>query len=367
MPHENKSHETTSAVSRAAAHHPGVSGKSMPAVQAPLLAQLQADGSKQDVIQRVTVQSDWLKFERDSKPKTMLSSGSQGPWTECTDKTNGGYREAGETALGDRSLLYTLAKHKIIPAIITGSRNPYTRSHLIAAEFGGQLKFSPSDNIRYHPETLEYGRWQESETRVSTTAKRGFITTVSDDNSPATAVSMAKSIVDIIRSQMRSDEADAIQQELVKRLACTRYIPPTVVFRYTDVDDESLSFRGQWDGQDAGLQVLSVSPETIYRALAEAGITLPSGLGSAEAIAAPVHTIASRGDLVNLIKGFSCARKRKQTIINSLNKQFTTSQIDNAKFVELFKKLPEIASQVMDIALTADFHKFAAIQIEEVE
>lgn len=334
------------------------------------LAQLQGNGK---IIQRVVVQSDWLKFDRTGEEKkTLLSQSSAGPWSECTDKTNAGYRIAAETVLGDRSILYTLAKHKIIPAPITGGRNPFTRSHLIAAEFGGQLKFSPPANVRYHPEPLEYGAWQAAETTVSRDGLTGYITVASDENSPALGYQMARKISDGLREVVPRDDLAEIERELAHHLRVTQFIPPTVVFRYDDIEDPSRNFRHEWGGQDAGLAVVDgLNPGIILPALLEAGIRLPESCEKARDEASssiPSFTINSKADLVQLIKSFTCEKKRKNTIIASLNKQFGISHIDNEKFVALLKSLPELQSQVLNIVLTVDFHTFAStpLTIEEV-
>lgn len=328
---------------------------------------LMLNGQQPSIVQRTVVQSDWLKIEKEPR-KISMAQTSTGPWTEIKDKTNEGYRSAAEAILGDRDILFQLARLNIIRARPVGARNPFTRSHLIAAQFGGQKKFAPQANIRYHPETLEYGEWQASETKVEDTGEQGYITVRSTEASDTTGALLAIQIVDIIRDAISGGDASRIEAALGEKLACARYIPVSVGFDYTDTVNPSRSFANTWSNQDAELELEAiVSKEQVYKLLQAVAIPLPGGLDlMAIEQSIPKYTISERAHLVNLIKGFSSDKKRKNTIIASLNKQFTIPQIDQKKFIESLEKLPEIAGKDMKIEVIADFHQFAPLTIAEV-
>jgi hypothetical protein len=327
------------------------------------------------LVQRTVVQSDWLKFDRSEKGLTILSSATAGgPWTAVHDKSSVGYRDQAEATLGDTRPLWVLGKYELIAGKPNGTRNPFTRSHLIAGEFGGQKKFGPPDNIRYHPETLEYGGWQRAENHVTKKGKEGFITSVSSEVGAGRPALMAAWIVNIVRAEITKEDAERIERALEQKLQCTKYVPFHVEFNYVDVSDESASLTDDWADQSRGLDVNAAAPkENVYKALLDMGIALPAGVEAEKVRAStPVYTIDRRERVVELIKGFDVANERKQGIIERLNrlidaKNKPDSKLPDTAFQEQLNKLKEVTERDQKIKMTVAFSTFEKLTLEEVK
>ncbi|EBA7037472.1 hypothetical protein AAE036_001079 [Salmonella enterica] len=315
-----------------------------------------------NVVQRIVRQSDFLKFKRvkdeEGEVGIYRSAGASGPWAKINDKTNAAYRDAAVEILGSRDALYYLGFHDVIVEKNNGGRNPYTNSHLIGAAFGGQLKYpSPADNIRYHPEAVEYGKWQEDESKVEKKGRLGYITAASYDSSSGVAANMASAIIGVIRGDHSSHEADQLEQELKQMLTCVEYIPPTVVFRYDDIEDPGLSFREQWDKVNAGLQLSSgVTKVGVYRALFDMKVIKDENKVPVD-IKPATLVISSRSDIVNLLKRITVSNNgRMKTILKGLNTKFTLmASIRNKVFVDYLLNQQEVKALKLSIDIAEGF------------
>jgi|GEM_PF-1990471 hypothetical protein len=228
-----------------------------------------------NVVQCLVVQSDWLR-KTNEQMETATSSG--GPWSACEDKTNAGYRDAAEQVLGSLDGINTLAKHKIIPPATMSGRGPLAKAHLIAAEFGGQLKYSPSENIRYHPLSIEYGQWQLDENQVGKSIGRGYITSRSTELGRGASTLMSLDIGKIIEKDHGYAAGFDVSKKIATVLGAAASVPTSVSFQYNNIDNPELNFNHSWDGLESVLKVQSVPAESVFSAMIELQLELPSNI-----------------------------------------------------------------------------------------
>lgn len=227
-------------------------------------------------VQRVVVQSDWMK-KGDSSME--LATTSAGPWNKCTDKTSAGYRDSAEEQLGSLRGLDVLSKYGVIPEATMKGRGPFARAHLIAASFGGQKKFTtPQDNIRYHPLDVEYGDWQLSENAVEAADGRGFLTARSSEMGAGTAFLMALDIGKIVENEHGFLAGHYVTQAFEPLLAAAAYVPTAVGFTYVNIDEPGNNITKQWNGLESTLDVKPVGAARVFAAMKELGLKLPPGI-----------------------------------------------------------------------------------------
>ncbi|WP_261639903.1 hypothetical protein [Erwinia mallotivora] len=324
----------------------------------------------QSVVQRIVRQSDFLKFKRikdeEGEVGIYRSHSSLGPWAKINDKTRASYRDAASEILGSKDILHRLAFHNVIVERNNGDRNPYTNSHLIGAAFGGQLKYTNSaDNIRYHPESVEYGKWQEDETLVEKKARTGYITTASYDSNAGVAAKMASEIVGVIREDLTSEEINNIENELKKMLKCVEYIPPAIVFRYNDIEDPDLNFRHQWNNVNAGLQLSSsTTKKGVYKTLVDMNIMNEDKVPVD--IRPDILNVSSRSEVIALLKMITVSgTKRMKTIIDGINSKFKLADNYRSQVLGTFiMSQPEFKALGRLITIDASFGKDALYEIK---
>lgn len=299
--------------------------------------------ASQDVVQRLVVQSDWLRKNND-KMETATSSG--GPWSACEDKTSAGYRDAAEQVLGSLDGINTLAKYKIIPPATMSGRGPLAKAHLIAAEFGGQLKYSPVENIRYHPLSVEYGQWQLDENQVGKSIGRGYITSRSTELGNFASTLMSLDIGKIVEEEYGYLAAYDVSRKFAQVLGAAASVPTSVSFNYKNIDNPKLDFNHSWDGLENVLQVQSVPAENVFSAMNELGMELPSNV-SFDAVSNDV-VINSREKLVELIgqlgiKGGSLKNLIKK--VNQLKSVVKSKKISVQAATEALNKHPYLTTK----------------------
>jgi hypothetical protein len=335
------------------------------------------------LVQRLVVQSDWLKMvppdaapmegtsaekaptDKSAKkaelgePTIFISKSYGGPYVECTDTTDTGYRDNAEKALGPLDALDVLANWKVLKPSAQSGASAFAKAHLIAAEFGGQYKYPPAENIRFHQRELEYGEWQKAENKVKRSGKLGYVTARS--NEAKAARDTAELVVNVIRDKLDAPVAVQLEQRLALLLKAADFVPFDVGFRYTDDEDPGKSFEKEWGDQDAHLRLdAGVTPAAVYGALNKLGLLAPLGISMPAESASPAkRTITSRADLIALLSEF-CGKSgsgRKKTIATSLNATLNipAEKFGAAQFAEKLKKLPELTNEVFTIDVVGDF------------
>jgi hypothetical protein len=187
------------------------------------------------------------------------------------DSTNSEYLNRAEDKLGKLEPLRILAKWKVLPA---GSGHAasgaWWRSHLIGAEFGGQKKYrtAPEDNVRYHPQELEQGEWQQAERYVKKWGKQGQFAV--DSKESHSAASLAARVVAVVEKDIPSDKKPALEKALAATLKAANYVASFVRFAYVDVAEDKASFTKEWPNQDALLRVEpGATRDAVWNALTE--------------------------------------------------------------------------------------------------
>lgn len=331
----------------------GAKAASMAFTWEPAVQVVRFSGADSGVAQRVVVQSDWLKHGEEGME---LAKSSAGPWEKCEDKTNEGYRNAAEKALGSLDSLNTLSKYGVIPEATMSGRGPLARSHLIGAAFGGQLKYTPTENIRYHPLALEYGPWQKDETVVEKTARRGYITARSTSLGPGHAFLMSREIGDLVASEYGFVAGLHVARQIESHLQASEAVPVSASFSYNDVDTPALDFAHSWDGLDSVLRVLPVPANHVFAAMDELKLPLPSGVVlAAGSNDIPVNT---RTDMLQKIDALSLSSGAKQNLfkkINNLKALVAAGTISLAVAADAINKHPHLKTKPGNWVLGASF------------
>ncbi|KDC49699.1 hypothetical protein [Pseudoalteromonas sp. S3431] len=312
---------------------------------------------KSNVVQRLVVQSDWL---RQGAENIETATSSSGPWKECTDKTSAGYRDNAEKSLGTLDGLNALAKHSVIPPATMSGRGPLAKAHLIAAEFGGQLKFSPVDNIRYHPLDVEYGQWQLDENDVGKAEGRGYITSRSSELGVGIPYLMSLDIGDIVEKEYGFSAGYHVSQQFEPWLQAAASVPISVAFKYTNVDNPYLNISHSWGGIRSVLKVQAVSAKNVFGAMLDLGLELPDSVVFDES-SNDAH-ISSREQMISLIvdlgiKGKSLINLYKK--INSLKKLVTAGTIPLNDAIDAINKHPYLATKPGKWILAGNFSTWA--------
>lgn len=231
-------------------------------------------GNFSDAIQCFYVNSYYLKREKKpdgitDKKNLSISAEFLGDYQECNDTTNKGYREAAEGVLGSRSNLSILSKHNIIMEKNSGDHS-YALSHLVAAEFGGQYKYKmPPENIRYFPDALEHGAWQQKENQLKEKCRHGMLHVIGQDESLTTVFRLAESIAQHVQPMVGLTKAIEIEMALYDKLKGVKHVPLEVEFDYQELGDGE-SIRQSWAGLSNGLAFnQGVPPVNIFKALVE--------------------------------------------------------------------------------------------------
>jgi hypothetical protein len=312
------------------------------------------------VVQRVSVESYPLKIDRSAaEPVVSISEDDGIKFVECTDSTSGDYRDAAETELGSIGPFAVLARWKIIPNALLGTGNPFTRSHLIAAQFGGQKKYKAHENVRFFPRDLEHGGWQKAEEWVKEEAVEGKIIVTSDDSE--SAAGMAKSIIGLIRDRLGDDQVGPLEGWLAMKLQAADYVPSAVAFSYQDNQRGELSINEQWNNLESGLSV-SGDPGPVYGAIQDLApppdlnVSIPTDLK--EQAKPPSRTISSREDLLSLLKSAKFSdNKRRRQITEKLNnlKKIKSDKFGDNKFGENIEKIEEFRDINLKVNVQKDF------------
>lgn len=167
-------------------------------------------------------------------------------WFLCTDSTNKGYRTAGEQQLGGKDNLDILTRSGLIKNEIRNSEG-FAVSHLISAEFGGQIKYqTPSDNIRFFPQSIEYGWWQQQETELKKGLHLGRLTASGSDRSASDIGAVVNSLVGIMQKLYvcTPEEIQVIESRLTESLRSLIYVPNKISFEYTDIYEGTETTKG---------------------------------------------------------------------------------------------------------------------------
>lgn len=306
-----------------------------------------------NIVQRVVVQSDWL---RSGAEGMELAKSSAGPWKKCEDKTNESYRSAAEKTLGSLDGLNTLSKYGVIPEATMKGRGPLARSHLIGASFGGQLKYAPAENIRFHPLALEYGPWQKDETSVESTARRGYITARSTSLGAGHAFMMSREIGDLVAREHGFVAGLHVARQIEPHLQASEAVPVSVSFSYNDAETSDLDFKHSWDGLDSVLRVLPVPANNVFAAMEELKLPLPSGiLLAAGSNDIPVST---RTDMLEKIAALSLSSGARPNLIkkiNNLKGLVAKGTIALAAAAEAINKHPYLSTKPGKWVLDASF------------
>ncbi|MTI88298.1 MAG: DUF4157 domain-containing protein [Balneolaceae bacterium] len=318
---------------------------------------LQSSSSSNNMVQRVTVQSEWLKKESEN---IETAPSSAGPWTECTDKTNAGYRQTAEESLGSLAGLNALSKYEVIPPAYMKGRGPLARAHLIAAEFGGQLKYAPTKNIRYHPLKLEYGDWQQAENDVGGSTGRGYVTASSAELGTGTPFLMALKIGDIVENEYGFLAGYDVTKKIEPHLEAAAYVPSVATFRYTNIDNPDLNIRESWGNLNSVLSVQPASANQVFGAMHELGIPLP------EQVLFDAHSsdivINTRQKMLELIDGLGLKSKARTNLIKKINNLKTAvgnSDINVSTATEAINKHPHLATKAGNWILGDSFPHWA--------
>ena len=306
-----------------------------------------------DIVQRVVVQSDWL---RNGAEGMELAKSSAGPWKKCEDKTNESYRSAAEKALGSLDGLNILSKYGVIPEATMKGRGPLARSHLIGASFGGQLKYAPAENIRFHPLDLEYGPWQKDETTVEKTARRGYITARSTSLGAGHAFMMSREIGDLVAGEHGFVAGLHAARQIEPHLQASEAVPVSVSFSYNDTETSDLDFNHSWGGLDSVLRVLPVPANNVFAAMEELKLPLPPGI----VLAAGSNDIpvSTRTDMLEKIAALSLSSGARPNLIkkiNNLKGLVAKGTIALAAAAEAINKHPYLSTKPGKWVLDASF------------
>ena len=260
--------------------------------------------------------------EHESRQIEYSTGDFSGPWKVCTDTTSKGYRSKADAELGGREPLTILSRLKVIKAPAS-KKHSYTLSHLIAAEFAGQIKYKdPKNNIRYFPESLEYGNWQKAEYKVKKDGKLGFLQVLGQDESITTVFKMAEHIVSLVAHIFSYEQLVNMEIKLYDVLRGAKYVPKNVSFTYTDYAGGN-SFKLSEGGLNAGLAVNgSANPENVLKALKILGV-LPESDGKGKELHVETEesgAINNSANILELVSGFKIKTKRKKTIIAGINR-----------------------------------------------
>lgn len=341
------------------------SGASPPARPAGAPTSPAAAPASPAVVQRVAVRSDELKIDRTGpEPAVLIWSDREKGFVRNTEGSTEGYREQAEAALGPLAPLRILSIRGVIPPP-RGNANPFVRSHLISAEFGGQRKYPPAENVRFHSSELEYGEWQDAESHVKNKGNRGYIYARSSESGDARE--MADVIVGLVQRYLAPDQATALWKELATQtLRAANFVPIAVSFRYLDFDDKSADLDKEWDDQDSRLRVdPAIGPGAVFGALNDLGLLTKFGIqipGELQAAAAPpTQAINSRAALISLLKSAKFRdNRRAETALNGLNKKKAIPQarFDDDAFANELKKLPEFNQKNLTIQVTGGFRSW---------
>jgi hypothetical protein len=288
------------------------------------------------LLQRAKVES-WELAMRESV--VHMRHSPQQEFVPVNDSTNGEYLDRAEAALGDREPLNILAKWDVLPRAKIPA--PWWRSHLIGAEFGGQKKYSPADNVRYHPVALEQGEWQAAETAVKK-QQQGTLHATSDECRGAAA--LAKQVADALKTEVGPELVPALQQTL----KAADNVAESVSFKFVTPEGQA-AVNGSWGNQNAMLKVIDgVDPKKVFSALAEmqAAGKLPK-----EAITiAPENLVPATAEITTfeglrdyLARAFAnSGNPRKIAIKKKLKELVANLRVNDAAFTQQVANMPEV-------------------------
>ena len=327
------------------------------------------------VAQRIVVDSYWLQFDRTAREQTLaetkekdasevkkrevhnqprisIATSRTSGFTLCEDSTNSGYRNSAEERLGPLEPLVMLAKWGVI-----SPKAHFMKAHLIGAEFGGQKKYRPADNIRFHPLDLEQGEWQGAENAVKNVGERGILTVRSTESD--SAARLVRELLAVIAGDLRFETLIALRGELQKLLVAANYVPASVEFFYQDFEGGG-DVHQSWENQAASLAVIGKQKE-IFGALQALGvignlqIAIPAEIRTE--VSTPEVEINSKQKLYQLLSAHCKDKKagRKKAVLKHVLAFRKNGRGGDEKFAEHIKKLPELQGVNLIVKVTGYF------------
>jgi hypothetical protein len=327
------------------------------------------------VVQRIVVDSYWLRFDRTAREQTLaetpekeaskvkkkemhnqprisIATSPTSGFTLCEDSTDSSYRNSAEERLGSLGPLALLAMWGAI-----SPKAQFMKAHLIGAEFGGQQKYRPADNIRFHPRDLEQGEWQGAENAVKNGGHRGILTVRSTESDSASQ--LVRELLAVIASDVSFETFINLRGKLQKLLVAANYVPESVEFIYQDFEGGE-NVHQSWKDQATSLAVIGKQKE-IYGALQALGVIEDLKIAIPEQIRTEVSTpeveINSKQRLYDLLLEHCKDKKagRRKDVLNHILNFRKSSRAGDEAFAAHIKKLPELKSANLVVKVTGDF------------